>query len=296
MYTAAGKADDPDFADLCEKAYNARAAVPDYPQIGETWIGQAADYRATAECALDIPYLESHAGGTARTRLDIFWPADTDRQTCPIAVFIHGGYWQAQDRKSFSHMANGLNRRGVALFMPSYDLCPDTNVGAITDQAAAACTWIWRNYGRRIAVGGHSAGGHLTGAMMIRDFSAMGAPSDLVINSLPISGLFDLRDLVATTINDEARMSLENATAWSPLLAEPPTRGDLHAWVGGDESDAFHWQSRELVKRWKKSGVKTKYHSVKGKNHFTVIEALCDPESPMTRQFAKLAEAARDDG
>lgn len=295
MYTVAGKADGSDFADLCEKAYNARAAVPDYPKIGEKWIGEAAAYRETAECALDIAYLESHAGGSVRTLLDIFWPTNTDRQNCPIAVFIHGGYWQAQDRKSFSHMANGLNQRGVALFMPSYDLCPDTNVGAITDQMAAACTWIWRNYGRRIAVGGHSAGGHLTGAMMARDFAASGAPSNLVTNGLPISGLFDLRDLVATSINDKVGMTVETATAWSPLLGDAPTSGTLQAWVGGDESEAFHWQSKQLVKRWKKSGLQTKYHSAKGKNHFTVIEALSDPDSKMTKQFADMAVIARDE-
>ncbi len=292
MYTAAGKSEDTDFTALCEAGYNARAAVPNAAELIEAWITDATEFRQSAECALDIPYLDPVAGGTDRTFLDIFWPKDTDRQTCPIAVFIHGGYWQSQDRKNFSHLANGLNSNGIAVVMPSYNLCPEANVGLITDQIAAACTWVWRNYGRRIAVGGHSAGGHLTAAMMVRDFSAMGAPSDLVTNGLPISGLFDLRDLVVTSINEKAGMSADEATSWSPLLHDAPTSGNLHAWVGGAESKAFHWQTREIAKRWKKSGLTTSHHAGKNDNHFTIIDALSDPKSKMTKQFAELARNA----
>lgn len=294
MYTAAGKAEDDDYAALCEKAYNNRAMVANSAELIEKLGVDAAAYRETAEGGLDIPYLEPHEGGTERTMLDMFWPPDTDRETCPIAVFIHGGYWQALDRKFHSHMAKGLCERGVAVVIPSYDLCPAATVGLITDQVAAACVWVWRRYGRRIAVGGHSAGGHLTAQMMARDFVALGAPVDLVTNALPISGIFDIRDLRFSYVNEKARLSAEDAEVWSPLLNEPPGEGNVHAWVGGDESEAFHWQAKELARQWKKAGLKTSYTSVKGANHFTVIDELTKPESKMTSQFAELAANALD--
>ncbi|MFG3757072.1 alpha/beta hydrolase, partial [Klebsiella pneumoniae] len=60
-------------------------------------------------------------GGGERHGLDLF-AADADEGA--IVVFIHGGYWQALDRSFFSHMARGLNARGVTVAVPSYDLCP----------------------------------------------------------------------------------------------------------------------------------------------------------------------------
>ena len=52
----------------------------------------------------------------------------------PIVVFIHGGYWQALDSSSFSHLARGLNAHGISLAIPSYDLCPAVSVDQIIRQ------------------------------------------------------------------------------------------------------------------------------------------------------------------
>jgi len=292
MFVTAGKLHGAALGKTCEANYNNRKLVPDHGGEIARWQADATAYREEAECAENIPYLEETYGGTARTALDMFWPAATDRETCPIAMFIHGGYWQALDRKFFSHLARGLNLRGVAVAIPSYDLCPDVTIGTITDQMAAACVWLWRRYGRRIAVGGHSAGGHLTAAMMIHDFVALGAPANMVSHGLPISGIFDLRDLVYSSINDKVRMSLDEAAAWSPLLATPPSEGTVHAWVGGEESEAFRWQNRAIARIWKKAGIETKAHTLRGANHFTVLRPLTDPDSEMTGNFADLATAA----
>ena len=292
MYVAAGKLSGDALADICEANYNNRKLVPDHGEEVAHWQSEAAAYRDIAEYAGNVAYLEESEGGSDRTALDIFWPADTDRQQCPITMFIHGGYWQAMDRSFFSHLARGLNMRGIAVAMPSYDLCPDVTIGQITDQIAAACVWLWRRYGRRIAVGGHSAGGHLTAAMMVHDFVGLGAPADMVTNGLPISGIFDLRDLVHSSINDKVGMTMEQATKWSPLLATPPQTGTLHAWVGGDESEAFHWQNKAIARVWKRAGVTTSAHTSKGTNHFTVLRDLANPNSVMTKNFAELAVAA----
>ncbi len=292
MYVAAGKLNGQELEKICEANYNNRNLVPDHDDEIARWRVDAAAYREIAECAENVLYLDESGGGTPRTVLDMFWPTNTDRENCPIAMFIHGGYWQSLDRKYFSHLARGLNSHGVAVAIPSYDLCPAVSIGQIIDQMAAACLWLWRRYGRRIAVGGHSAGGHLTAAMMVHDFVALGAPADMVINGLPISGIFDLRDLVYSSINDRVKMTLEDATRWSPLLASPPGAGEIHAWVGGDESEAFHWQNRAITRIWKKAGLETKAHTAKGANHFTVLRALSNPDSVMTKNFADLAVAA----
>ena len=42
----------------------------------------------------------------------------------PIAVFLHGGYWQALDKSWFSGVAPALLAQGVGLAVPNYDLAP----------------------------------------------------------------------------------------------------------------------------------------------------------------------------
>ena len=33
----------------------------------------------------------------------------------PVAMFIHGGYWQAMDKSVFSVMAKGLHESGIGV-------------------------------------------------------------------------------------------------------------------------------------------------------------------------------------
>ncbi|MDP3317930.1 MAG: alpha/beta hydrolase, partial [Bosea sp. (in: a-proteobacteria)] len=100
-----------------ETQYNNRARVPEHPQVIASWARDAEAYRAEALCELGVSYGESE-----RQRYDLFKP-ETMRGNA-IVLFIHGGYWQALDRSFFSHMARGLNRRGIPVAVVGYDLCP----------------------------------------------------------------------------------------------------------------------------------------------------------------------------
>lgn len=291
MYVAQGISEEAELARLCETAYNARAAVPEVGDILSAWQRDAATYRATARAELDVPYLDEAGGGTARTRMDIFWPAGAEPDTCPIVLFIHGGYWQALERKAVSHLAAGANARGLAVAMPSYDLCPDVTLAVIERQIAAACLFLRRTHGRPVTVCGHSAGGHLTAAMLARDFADLdrNAPDGLVPAGLAISGLFDLRDLVHTSINDRLGLDMAEARRLSPLFWPAPAGKRLLACVGEHESEAFHWQSRALAARWGEAGVTTEYRAIAGANHFTVVAGLTEPASELTHAITQLA-------
>ena len=86
----------------------------------------------------------------------------------PVAVFIHGGYWQALDRSWFSWIAPALLQHGVSLAVPSYDLCPTVRLGRIVSQMRDAVELIRARTGKRPVVFGHSAGGHLAACMLSR--------------------------------------------------------------------------------------------------------------------------------
>jgi arylformamidase len=259
-----------------EAEYNNRAKVPEHPAILESWRRDAAAFRAAqAEAELDLAY-----GASDRQFLDLFWPGPA--RTAPIAMFIHGGYWQSLDRSWFSHMAAGLVARGVAVAVPSYGLCPQVHLAEIVEHARAAAAFLHLRHGRPLLATGHSAGGHLAAMLLATDWEARGLPPGLVPAALPISGLFDLAPLIETSVNGALALDAAEARRLSPVLAPAPG-GKLHAVVGGEEGEEYTRQSRAIAEAWDGS-----WESVPGANHFTVIDPLADPDSPIVAKALSL--------
>jgi arylformamidase len=263
-----------------EVEYNNRARVPEHPALFAGWARDAATFR------------ERHAprviayGASARNRIDFF----AGEGNGPIVVFIHGGYWQAFDASSFSHLAGGLNAHGIGVAIPSYDLCPDVTVDRIIRQMRMATRELAR-LGQPLVISGHSAGGHLAACLLATDWPAIDAslPEDLVIAAYSISGLFDLGPLVETSINKALHLDPASARAASPLFWKAPTRGSLDAIVGETESAEYFRQSRTIVDAWGATGLATRFGTVPGANHITAIAPLADPDSPMVARLKQLA-------
>ncbi|HEV2560471.1 MAG TPA: alpha/beta hydrolase [Microvirga sp.] len=265
-----------------EAEYNNRARVPEHPAIIEGWARDAEAYRQQAgRRTTRLSY-----GPTGRQEIDVFAPEEP--QDGATVMFIHGGYWQGLHRTFFSHLARGLNARGLTVALPSYDLCPDVRLGEIVDELRQACRAL-RDRGP-LVVAGHSAGGHLAACLLATDWAAFGLQADLVLRAYAISGLFDLKPLIPTSVNKALGLSEPEAERLSPLLWVPPAGRVLDAVVGGDESAEYLRQSRSIADLWGVAGVATRYEAVPGANHFTVIAPLADPDSAMTRRLAELAQ------
>ncbi len=271
-----------------EAEYNNRVRVPEHVEIFARWTREAAAYRermkAEENAELALAY-----GPSPRQKVDLFFPDATGHT--PLALFVHGGYWRSLDSSMHSHLAAGLNARGVAVAVAGYDLCPQVTIGQIVNQIRTACLFLWRRFGQRLMVYGHSAGGHLAACMVATDWKKLDpkAPLDLVPAGYAISGLFDLTPLMSTAMNADLRLDDNEVARMSPLYW-PVTRGRVFdAVVGGLESAEFLRQSRILADGWKAKGVETHYEEVAGANHFTVVEPLSDPNSAMTARCAALA-------
>ena len=269
-----------------ETQYNNRARVPEHPQIIAGCARDAEAYRAEALCELGVSY-----GERERQSYDLFKPVTMRGDA--IVLFIHGGYWQALDRSFFSHMARGLNRRGLPVAVVGYDLCPQVEVGHIVWEMQQAAAALWQRYGLPVVATGHSAGGHLAACLLATNWANVeeGLPEQLVPAAYGISGLYNLKPLTETSINGALKLSFEDAERESPLFWPAPSGLVMDAVVGGAESEEYFKQSRRIVDVWGLSGVRTRYEEIAGANHFTVIEGLADPESAMTRRIAELAGA-----
>ncbi len=273
-----------------EAEYNNRARVPEHPDIFARWAREAEDYRADTlkdGCAqLGLCY-----GDSPRQFVDLFLPQAGE--SAPLAIFIHGGWWRSLDPSLFSQMARGLNRHGIAVAVAGYDLCPNVTIAEIIEQIRRACAFLWKRYGQRIFVYGHSAGGHLAAAMVATDWPSLypKAPADLVPAGYSISGVFDLSPLIGISMNQDLRLAAADARKVSPLFWPLAAGRVFDAVVGGLESSEFKRQSQVLVQTWQAQG-RTRYEEIAGTNHFTVIDALADPASAMVARVGELAKSA----
>jgi arylformamidase len=115
------------------------------------------------------------------------------------------------------------------------------------------------------------------------------APADLVPAGYSISGLFDLKPMVATSMNADFKLDEAGAAAVSPLWWPVPRGAAFDAVVGGEESAEFLRQSKAVADDWRQRGVETRYEVIAGANHFTILDPLADANSAMTLRCATLA-------
>lgn len=266
---------DPNAARANDDAYaNAAhiAGAADYPP---RWRARAEAFRAQAGGEIGVSY-----GPGPRQAYDLFLPRgamkDGPRGT---VIFVHGGYWRAFDRSTWSHLAAGPLSRGWAVAMPGYDLCPEVRVSEITRQIAAATAAIAARMPGPLVLTGHSAGGHLVARMGCPDVDLPGDVRAAITRIVPISPLADLEPLIETTMNDDLRLDRTEARAESPLH-HPRPGAEVTVWVGGAERPAFLDQARWLAGAWDCA-----CEVDPGRHHFDVIDALEDGASPLVERL-----------
>jgi len=266
-----------------EAEFALRKRHPERDTIYDEHKRRSAIVRAESACILDQRY----AAGP-RCLLDIFPAGDR----APVLFFIHGGYWRALDKSYVSFIAEPFRNAGITVVVPGYDLVPSIRVGGIVDQMRTAFDWIGKRLApERIVVSGHSAGGQLA-AMLALDQAVRGEGP--IVGLATISGAFDLRPLLRTSINADLNLSAEEAAEASPLLrvqalTEEAALVPLLGIVGGDETQGFKQWTADLVAAWAARGAPAKLCQVAGRNHFTILDALAAPNGDLTNRIFELA-------
>jgi len=258
-------------------AYDNRGHVAGYSDHLARWAtDSAALYRETRIYG-DLRY-----GRAPRQRLD-FFPARTAGR--PTVLFIHGGYWQWCNKEEECFVARGPLAHDINVAAVEYTLCPDIDLDGIVAEMHAALDWlvpqlpVYDADSERLIVAGSSAGAHL---------AAMLAGRPDVKGTLLISGLYELEPIRLTRLNEVIGMDRDMALRNSPILNLPGKAGPVCFAVGEDELPEMRRQTRDYYTRWMAAKLPGWDVVVPGSDHFTVMNAMADPEGPLTAAILRL--------
>lgn len=260
-----------------DAAYNNRAAVRNSERILADWAERSRSFRNARPGHLDLRY-----GDKPRQRVDLFLATNPQ---APTLAFIHGGYWQFFDKEGFSFLAEGPLAHGVNVAMIEYTLAPAAVMDRIVGEIRRAIGWLEEHLAEfgadpaRIYVAGHSAGGHLT---------AMAMTLPAVRGGLAISGLYDLEPIRLNYLNEKLALDEAEAERNSPVLHLPSMAGPLAVAYGTAELPELCRQSIDYAKAWVESGLSGHLLPIDGADHFTILEALADPNGALTETLVSL--------
>ncbi len=277
--------------DECELHYNPQRAVPDFGTYRARREPANTDALTRLTRLVDIPY-----GDHALRRLDIFPAAPRGGALPPVHLFLHGGYWRAQDKQNFAFVVTPLVAAGITVAIANYELCPASTLDQVTESAIASVEWLHRHAGehggdpRMISLSGHSAGAHLTAEVLATDWAARGIDPAFITGAVMSSGIYDPAPAMRTTVNADIRLTPESA-ARRDVTARPPAV-ICPAWIFAGGREPWRWidQSFAYAHHLHRHGGDPETHVLPGYNHFDILDQYLDPASPIVR--ATLASAA----
>lgn len=270
---------------------NLRARWPEHPGYFARWERESGVARANRPCRCDLSY-----GPTPGQTLD-FFPAQGGRVPAtgaPLVAFIHGGYWQSLDKGDFSYLALTFTDAGIAYMSLNYDLAPEVSIETIVGQIRAALAWLHDRASdfdvdpARLHVAGHSAGGHLAVMAMTTDWRALGKPADLVRGCCSVSGVYDLEPVRLSYHQDVVALDPDMVEPMSPIRRIPAAAPPLICAVGAEETEEFVYQQAAFAEAWRAAGHRVEVVDLPGRNHFTAVDALGQPEHALFGAFKAL--------
>lgn len=285
-----------------EREYSPSSCIEDINVYIEQYIQSSK--AATAQALEDKSVLLNLRYGDNEDQLiDLYLPSDNiqaglvKRNNRKLQVYIHGGYWQALTKAESSFAANNFQQQGCYFAVINYSLAPNATLTDIVEQNRQAIAWLASNaseYGfdaGEIYLSGSSAGAHLAIMMLQTHWQNYLKSEFLVEHNKPfikgvcaVSGIYDIRPLVDTTINNALQLSAEEVQQYSPFFHDISNLCPVIIAFGDNETTEFKRQSTEMAAKIQQSGADVQQNEIVNRNHFDVILDLSSPNTWLSQQ------------
>ncbi|UUX95408.1 alpha/beta hydrolase [Aquabacterium sp. J223] len=209
----------------------------------------------------------------------------------PLLVFVHGGRWRLNTSRETAYWAEAARAEGWALAVLNQPKLnePEVRLSAIVDavehglDAVCALAPTLEVDAGRLGLAGHSSGAHLALAATQAAVARKAAWLRGLRRLLLVSGLYDLRPLLAAHGEADAGFTAAEAQSMSPLLqaeARPLPVPAMVA-VGEQETSEFVRQSRALHWALARGPAGAVWQPVPGAAHFDIADDFDTPASPL---------------
>jgi acetyl esterase/lipase len=234
-----------------------------------------------------------------RQTLDVYAP--TKGKNLPVVVWIHGGGWQAGDKKEVHKKPQAFADKGFIFVSINYRLLPRATIKQMAQDVAKAIRWVHdhaRDYGGdpgTMIVMGHSAGAQLAALVCTdeRYLKAEGLSFAVLKGCVPVDGdTYDVplqirtvekrrADIYRIKFGDEKMQKALSPVTHVAKGKNIPPFLILHV-ADHPETRA---QSQRLAKALQAAGVSASAYPAAGKNHTTINADLGLPDDRPTQEM-----------
>ncbi len=218
-------------------------------------------------------------GGDPRQALDVYAPEAAGPH--PVVVFFYGGSWASGRRQDYGFAARALASRGFVVVVPDYRLVPAHAFPDFVEDGAAAVRWAAANIGQhggdpaRIAVMGHSAGGHIA-LMLALDRRWLGDASPIKA-AVGLAGPYDFLPFEPNGAADRAFGHVRDLKTTQPISFAGPGRPPVLLLQGLDDDTVLPHNARNLAAALQAAGSVAETRLYDGLGHVGIVLALSKP-------------------
>jgi acetyl esterase/lipase len=237
-------------------------------------------------------YFDVGYGPAQVQAIDIYLPEGAGPHR--LVVWVHGGGWCFGTKSNRHAMAARLNDAGFAFASVDFRKIPETDIRGCMGDLAAAVAFLLDNAqrftldARRIALFGHSSGGHMSALLAIDPsyLHAAGADPSRIAAVITLDGVFDVGDQLRryprTTNPNVFGTDPERWDEFSPSHLLERLRGTpLFGLIRENTERRFAEQGALFEAALKRHGARFVTAIAPGLNHGEILTRFAEPEQPM---------------
>lgn len=222
--------------------------------------------------------------------LDLF---PTGERHAPTQIFVHGGAWRNFTKDDYSFVAESFVDHGINAVILNFAKAPVMRLPDIVAQIQRAIAWVsgnvaqWSGDPNKIYLSAQSSGAHLAATALTWRWPPSGLSESTIRGAFLISGCYDLQPVLLSARSSYIKLSEAEARELSPLRHAERMHCPVFIGYAEDDTDEFRRQSRDFAAALAAAGRLNGLQRFPDLNHFEIVEAFNDPQSPLAEAVIK---------